>query len=125
MKVISIKKVKAIREDLGATHIVIFCVDKDGQQQVATHGQTNIHAREAASAGNRLKFALGWPKDLCKAIPLERKCKNCYFYEPDYGIHCFNGWSDDGSNGFCKVEPRKTAVKHESGCSRFEPKGGA
>jgi len=113
MKTISIPKVKAIREDLGATHLVVFAIAENGQQHIATHGKTQVNANEAAKAGNKLKVALGWPGDLCTAAPLERKCKNCDFYKPDYGIHCCNGWSQDGSHGFCLYEPKEqTQIKN-------------
>ena len=122
MKAIPISKVKAIREDLGATHLVIFAIAENGQQHVATHGKTQANANEAAKAGNKLKVTLGWPGDLCTATPLERKCKNCDFYKPYYGIHCFNGWSQDGSHGFCLYEPKRTNTDQELKCSHFEPK---
>ena len=118
---ISISQAKSIQEILGATHVVIFSMDKNGQH-VATHGETEQHAIEAAKAGNNLKSALGWPDDLCKSSPLPRTCGNCTFYKPDYGMWCFNGWSGDGSNGRCLVEPSVTRVGKEHGCRHFEPK---
>lgn len=121
-EMIPIKEAKRIREELGLTHIVIFGVNAEGQQHVATHGETRQNAREAAKAGNKLKAALGWPEDLCKAQPLERICKNCAYYKPDYGMWCFNGWSGDGSRGDCLVEPKTQRVGAESGCRYFEPR---
>jgi hypothetical protein len=50
---IPISKAKAIREDLGVTHLVIFAIDYDGAQHVVTHGETEQHAAEAAKAGNQ------------------------------------------------------------------------
>ena len=36
-----------------------------------------------------------------------RICKECKYYKPDYGIHCFNGWTDpEGSRGKCMVDPK-------------------
>ena len=75
---ISIKKVKEIREELQLTHIIIFGIGKDGKQYVATHGKTVKNSKEAAEAGNHLKKMLGWPDNLCKDVPLERICKNCW-----------------------------------------------
>ena len=118
---ISISKAKAIRTDVGASQIVIFTIYADGEQHVATHGLTVKDAREAAALGNKLKKAMGWPPDLCRSQPLARVCKNCHFYKPDYGIHCINGWSGDGSSGFCKYEPRTTPVSADQGCGHFEP----
>lgn len=118
---ISIKETKQIREMLGLSHIVIFGVDTSGQH-VSTHGKTMQNAREAAKAGNKLKKSLGWPEDMCRDNPLPRQCKNCFFYKPDYGIHCMNGWSDDGSRGHCMFEPTRIATTEENVCHNFEPK---
>jgi hypothetical protein len=119
---ISISEAKAFRESIGATHLVVFAVSEDGQQHVATHGETEQHAREAAKAGDKLKSALGWPDDICRSTPLPRICANCTFYKPDYGTWCFNGWSGDGSRGHCLVEPGVTRVGKEHSCRHFEPK---
>jgi hypothetical protein len=119
---ISISDAKAFRESIGATHLVVFAVSEDGQQHVATHGETERHAREAAKAGDKLKSALGWPDDLCMSTPLPRICANCTFYKPDYGTWCFNGWSGDGSRGHCLVEPGVSRVGKEHSCRHFEPK---
>lgn len=122
MKAIKISQAKDVRQQLGLTHVVIFGVDASGASHVATHGETQRYAREAAKAGNNLKAALGWPADLCKASPLPRICANCVFFKPDYGVWCFNGWSGDGSTGHCLVEPSATRVGKDSGCRHFEPK---
>lgn len=122
MSAITIARAKEIRESLGATHLVIFTVDEGGKQHVATHGQTERHAREAAKAGNKLKAALGWPENLCSSSPLPRTCENCVFFKPDFGMWCFNGWSGDGSTGHCLVEPGVKRVGKEHGCHMFEPK---
>lgn len=119
---IKISEAKEIRERLGLTHVVIFGVSEDGQQHVATHGETEQHAGQAAKAGNKLKTSLGWPADLCQARPVQRICANCVFYKPDYGMWCFNGWSGDGSSGHCLVEPSATRVGKEHGCRHFEAK---
>ncbi|MDY6957992.1 MAG: hypothetical protein SVK08_02430 [Halobacteriota archaeon] len=120
---IPIGLVKDWRESIDATHLVVFAVGRDGQQHVATHGETEQNAKEAAKTGNKLKVALGWPEDLCRAKPLERKCKNCTYYKPDYGTHCFNGWSGDGSHGHCLYQssPRVPTTQDDK-CSNFEPK---
>ena len=120
---IGIAQVKAWREEIDATHIVVFAVGRDGRQHVATHGETERDAREAAQDGNELKSALGWPENLCRERPLERLCKNCSFYKPDYGIHCFNGWSGDGSHGMCMYQAsRRVATTQDDTCADFEPK---
>jgi hypothetical protein len=118
---IPISQAKQIREQLGATHLVIFAVDSAGIQHVATHGLTEQNAKEAAKAGNKLKAALGWDDALCHARPLQRICKNCTYYKPDYGTWCFNGWSGDGSEGWCQVMPERVGVDAKGKCSLFEP----
>lgn len=51
-------------------------------------------------------------------------CKNCIYYEPDYGIFCVNGWSKDGSKGYCNLEPKKIFVAGTRiGCRYYERKG--
>jgi len=119
---ISIAEAKRIREELGMTHIIIIGVDKDNKQHVATYGETEGNAIEAAKAGNYLKKSLGWPEELCNAVPLERKCENCTYYKPDYGMHCMNGWTGNGSNGDCMFEPQKIRVLAVDKCSHFCPK---
>ncbi len=120
---IKIAQAKHWREEVGATHLVVFAIDRDGQQHVATHGESEQNAKEAAQAGNNLKAALGWPEDLCLTRPIERKCKNCTFYKPDYGIYCFNGWSGDGSRGHCLYSPHpRTTTREDDKCAGFEPR---
>ena len=119
---ISVKETKRIREHLNCTHIVIFGVDENGNQHVATHGETAQNAIEAAKAGNNLKEALGWDSALCRSMPVTRNCKNCFYYKPDYGHHCMNGWSQDGSTGHCEYEIENIATDAESKCHCFQPK---
>lgn len=118
---ISIAQANDIRESIGATHLVIFAIDAEGKQHVATHGETEQHAREAATAGNKFKTALGWPEDLCNAKPLQRMCKNCTYFKVDYGTWCFNGWSGDGSTGWCRFEPQHVKVDSNNKCGFFSP----
>ena len=122
MSRIPISTADALREELGFTHLVIFGVQPDGTQQVATHGASEKEAHEAAIAGNKLKGALGWPEDLRKDKPLARVCENCAYFKPDYGIHCFNGWSGDGRVGDCLTEPGVRRVAKEHSCRHFSAK---
>jgi len=120
---ITLHEAKRVLDNIGATHVVIWAVTPDGAQHCATFGKTSGNALEAAKAGNKLKAALGWPDDLCKALPLERVCKHCDFYKPDYGIFCFNGWSGDGSSGHCMLEPKPLPKKAtEQVCRYWAPK---
>jgi hypothetical protein len=118
---ISIAQAKKWREEINATHLVVFAVACDGSQYVATHGKTERNAKEAAKAGNNLKAAFGWPEHLCNDKALERICKNCTYYKPDYGIHCFNGWSGDGSSGYCMLQPIRVAKNQDDKCVNLEP----
>ena len=119
---IKISEAKRIREELGLTHIVIFGVDEKGVQHIATHGGTVQQAKEAAKAGDNLKSALGWPEDLRKSTPIERRHGNCHYYKPDYGIYCFNGWSGDGSTGWCQIDRDLVKVNgSDTACRHFEP----
>ena len=118
---IPISQAKAIREMLGARQIIIFARD-DKETCVATHGKSRADSIDAASGGNALKKHLGWPDHMCHDKPMRRVCENCTFYKPDFGTWCFNGWSGDGSQGHCLVEPSVSRVGKDSGCHYFEPK---
>jgi hypothetical protein len=118
---ISIQYAKKALEDTRMTHIVIFGVSADGMQHVATFGKTKQCAREAAKAGNNLKAALKWEQ--APASPLPRICKNCDFYKPDFGTFCFNGWSGNGSDGYCLSAPERVRVEGgRRACLNWEPK---
>lgn len=69
---ISVEKAKEIREQIGATHLILFAHGPDGEQNVSTHGLTEQQAHEAADFGNALKRAMGWPEELCKSTPEQR-----------------------------------------------------
>lgn len=119
---IPISEAKRILVDNEMTHVVIFAVSADGVQHVATYGKSKNNARQAAKAGNNLKRALEWPPDLCNAIPLDRICKNCDFYKADCGTWCANGWSGDGSNGHCCLEPQRIKKQaDDQACRHMEP----
>ena len=119
---ISVQDIKAIRENMGATHIVIYALAPDGTQHVLTHGEMECDAKEAAEAGNRLKKHLKWPDELCRSKPLPRIHENCAFYKKDWGVWCCNGWSGDGKHGFCSIEPKKiSVVGEEIACKDFQP----
>lgn len=69
---ISVEKAKEIREDIGATHLILFVMGPDGTENVSTHGATEQQAHEAAAFGNGWKKAMGWPAELCQSIPQQR-----------------------------------------------------
>jgi hypothetical protein len=119
---IGINKVKEIREDLNMDQLIIIGVDSEGIQHVSTHGNTIKDANDAAKLGNIIKEYLGFPKELCKSVPIERICYNCTYFTPDYGTWCFNGWSGDGSNGKCGVDPKLVYTnKDRKACIYFSP----
>ncbi len=118
---IPIAVAKRWREEVGATHLVVFAVDEDGSQHVATHGRTEADAAEAARAGNKLKAALGWPEGLCRAKPLERKCENCAYFERDPGrsyANCFK----HAEEGDCLYGRPPTRTHQDRKCADFEPR---
>lgn len=121
MNAIKISDAKRIRKELGATHLVIFAVGADGAQHVATHGETRKHAKQASDFGNNLKQSLGWPANLCSDQPIRRICENCVYWKADWGIHCFNVWSGDGTKGNCRYEPKPVTTTNDSTCYHFEP----
>ena len=56
------------------------------------------------------------------ALALET-CGTCKFYEGDYGIFCINGWSGDGSKGYCHLEPKVVSVyKDKPACKNHREK---
>ena len=53
-------------------------------------------------------------------------CKECLYYEPDYGTWGVFGWSGDGSKGYCCVEPKRVSVDgNRVRCRYFLPKKGS
>lgn len=117
---IKIEKIKEIREELDLSQIIVFGISFDGQQHVATHGKTKVDSKLAAEAGNSLKKVLQWPKDLCNSKPLERKCKNCSFWQQNY--HRPGDPIDHPFHGKCLFEPSKVnRDENDIACGHFEP----
>ena len=47
-------------------------------------------------------------------------CKDCVYWEQDFGIWCFNGWSGmDREDGYCHIEPKKIYKKGSDFCGEF------
>ncbi len=77
MKDIEIEIAKEISDKTGFPEIVIFGYDPESNQQhVTTYGKTKAQCIDAATAGNYLKRALGWPEKQCKAVPDKETLKN-------------------------------------------------
>lgn len=111
---ISIKRIKEIREEFKFSHIVILGFTEKGEQHVATHGQTELNAVEAANIGNKIKEKIGFPKSKCDDKPLERICKNCISLQlcP----------LDNLNYHECVIEPMKAIRnKEDKACKNFEP----
>ena len=54
---------------------------------------------------------------------MQKTCKECIYYKPDYGVHCFNGWSDpEGLTGKCMVEPKPVFREAHQVCRHFKEK---
>jgi len=118
---ITIKEAKELRERFGFTHLVILGISSDGTQHVATHGKTNVHAKEAATMGNHLKKELGWPADKCNSKPLERICGNCSFWQRGY--HSPGDVIQSNMHGKCMFNPEPIRrYEEDKACGNFEPK---
>ncbi|MDO7849206.1 hypothetical protein Q5H92_22775 [Hymenobacter sp. M29] len=78
---ISIEKAKSIREELGATHLIILAADSAGDC-VATHGSTERHSLAAANTGNELKKLLGFPENMTNSQPA--LYLNKFIYSAEY-----------------------------------------
>lgn len=116
-----ISDVKRIREDIGASHVVVFAI-VNGRSCVASHGRTEGEADEAATLANMLKRELEWPEELCNSKPIERICDNCAFFNCDNGRSYANGF-EPASSGDCLVEPKRSRRgRTEHACRYFEPK---
>ena len=69
-KRIPIKVCKQISKDYGMSQVILLCYDKnDNRTHVVTYGKSVKDCKEAADGGNKLKKVLGWPEELCKAVP--------------------------------------------------------
>jgi hypothetical protein len=76
MKNIPIKAAKDISKAHEAPIVIIFALDPvTGRQHVTTYGDTVAHCEAAARGGNVLKKHLGWPEDLCNAVPARARKK--------------------------------------------------
>ena len=59
---------------------------------------------------------------MCKNI-MNKICETCRYYKPDFGTWCFNGWSRDGTDGKCMLEPKPIYRKSaDIACKYYEKK---
>jgi hypothetical protein len=51
---------------------------------------------------------------------MQEKCKNCKFWEKDYGYWTFTGWTQMHSNkGFCHFDPHLIPKTENDFCYHF------
>jgi len=59
-----------IAEQYNKDQVIIVTWDKNhNTTHVTTFGKTKDDCLQAAEGGNRVKKALGWPDELCHAVP--------------------------------------------------------
>lgn len=69
-KRIPIRVAKSIAEEFGQAQVIVVTWDSVvGRTHVVTFGKTLKDGAQAAEGGNRVKRALGWPDELCDAVP--------------------------------------------------------
>jgi len=74
---IPIRAAKFVAEEFNLDQVILLAFSKTtGQTHVVTYGKTVADCEQAAQGGNRMKRALGWPEELCNAVPARaRKAK--------------------------------------------------
>lgn len=90
--------------------------EKKGGEHMTTYGINKTHCDIIAKAGKFLQ------EKVMQWMAAEKKCDNCEYFKADYGTHCVNGWSKDGSTGTCGLEPEKIPAEAASACSHFNPR---
>jgi hypothetical protein len=108
---ISIKRLAELREELGVTHLILFSIDENGCQNIATHGKSEHQAVEAAEMGNDLKKMLGWDKHI-DTKPYPRECYYCDYYETVAGF-------GNNPGKCCFSIPQKDVYSERKACGNF------
>jgi hypothetical protein len=73
-KRIPITAAKKIGEEFGYTQVIIHAYDSEtGCQCVTSWGKSLDDCENAARGGNAIKKLLGWPSELCNAVPNRTK----------------------------------------------------
>jgi hypothetical protein len=73
-KNIPIKAAKEIAAKFNKDMVIIVCWDKThGRTHVTTYGKTLEDCIHAAEGGNLVKRAIGWPEEMCNAVPSRAK----------------------------------------------------
>lgn len=73
---IPIARAKAIADEYRLHQVIVVAWDgATGTTHVVTYGSTFRDCEQAAIGGNRVKKALGWPDEMCQAVPARVKRK--------------------------------------------------
>lgn len=113
---VSIKRMAELREELGLTHLILFGINEDNSQVIATHGKSEKQAIKAADYGNNLKKHLGFPEKMCNSEPVKRECYYCDFYQNPPG-------SFERLPGYCCYNvPKQQVWSDRKSCGNFVPR---
>lgn len=74
---VPIEAARQIANAFDKDQVIIVCWEKaHGKIHVTTYGKTVDDCTQAAAGGNLVKKTLGWPDEMCHAIPRRaRKCR--------------------------------------------------
>lgn len=66
---VPIRAAKQIAQEFNQSHVILFCYGPNDTSHVVTYGRTTENSDQAATFGNKLKKALGWPREMTTATP--------------------------------------------------------
>lgn len=92
MKRIPIKVARELAQKYGQAIVCVVTWQPDGRQHVVTYGETREQCAWAADLGNQIKRKiLGWPEEMCHAVPDRRMVSQKLDQEVPYpcsGLGC-------------------------------------
>lgn len=105
MKRITISAAKHIADEFDKDQVIILAFSKkDGKTWVTTYGRTVQDCQQAADGGNRLKRVMGWPEELCNAMPSRAMCKCGHKKSYHKNSRCeFSNADSDGKTVFACI----------------------
>ena len=69
-KRITIAAARRLAAEFGLRQVILIGLnEEDDTAHVVTYGKTAEDCRLAAESGNNLKRHMGWPEELCSAVP--------------------------------------------------------
>lgn len=69
-KPIPISAAREITKKYDKQQVIVVAWDAvHGREHVTTYGTTRVACEQAAMGGNKVKAALGWPPEECRAVP--------------------------------------------------------